>query len=79
MFNSSFQEASSNSATFPEDTTESFDLLLEWIYHNSVRPLKASKTTEIKCEYSLNCYAFYNLARKLCLPHLQDHIIDVKR
>jgi hypothetical protein len=32
MFESNFKEVNENRAKFPEDTQESFDLLLEWVY-----------------------------------------------
>ncbi|KAH6669005.1 hypothetical protein B0J14DRAFT_488100, partial [Halenospora varia] len=36
MFQGGFQEAQQNSATFSEDTEEAFDLLMGWIYTDSV-------------------------------------------
>lgn len=74
MFNGGFSEASKNSATFPGDEPQAFDLLLGWVYRDSVeRPLK------IMCEASSNIFSFFRLAEKLCLEPLQDHIIDFLR
>lgn len=39
MFNGNFVEGSSGEATFPEDSVQAFDLLLEWVYSNTIRPL----------------------------------------
>jgi hypothetical protein len=39
MFKGQFEEGAINSATFPEDAPDSFDLLVEWVYSGSIRPL----------------------------------------
>ena len=39
MFKGGFKESSDGSATLPDDRSESFDLLLGWVYHNTIRPL----------------------------------------
>jgi len=40
MFNGGFKEATTNSATFPEDSVEAFDILIEWVYSGKVRSLE---------------------------------------
>lgn len=83
MFNSGFSEAASSSATFPEDYADSFDVLLGWVYYGQLRELtiltKNSPQTEdgdgsVKtswCPSEAHC-----LAEKLCLPHLQDTVMN---
>jgi hypothetical protein len=77
MFQGGFKEAGENSATFPEDTEESFDLLIEWIYTGSVRPLKY-KTLEVR-EWNYNVVNAYALAEKLCAFDLADGILESLR
>ncbi|PQE23545.1 BTB POZ domain-containing protein [Rutstroemia sp. NJR-2017a BVV2] len=68
MFMSGFAEAKNNYASFPEDSVEAFDLLIEWVY-TGVFP---------KVE-NWNFLSFYTLAEKLCLPQLQDTAMDMLR
>jgi hypothetical protein len=75
-FNGGFKEA-----TFPEDDTDSFDLLLGWVYRDSIRPLvvlrrEGPKEKESSIQ-SWNSTKFYMLAAKLCLPDLQDQIVNI--
>jgi hypothetical protein len=37
MFQDPWQESVASIATFPEDTPESFDLLITWLYTNTIR------------------------------------------
>jgi hypothetical protein len=39
MFNGGFKEASSNLVTFLDNTSDSFDLLLGWVYYSTLREL----------------------------------------
>jgi hypothetical protein len=78
MFKGGFKEATEDQATFPEDLAESFDLLLGWVYHNSIRPPVTSRvegTTNTSVQ-SWSATNFYVLAEKLCLPGLQDQIVN---
>lgn len=77
MFKNEWQEASSNTATFPEDTVESFDLLLGWIYSAPMPPLK-TKPGPVRVQ-SWNFVLFFALASKLCLPRLMDRLMDIGR
>ena len=78
MFKAEFKEVTENQATFPEDNAESFDLLLGWVYHNSIRPLtvlrKDGTSNESFESWSRNKFSI--LAEKLCLSDLQDQIMD---
>jgi hypothetical protein len=77
MFKGGFEEGTKNEATFPEDNTESFDLLLGWVYHDSIRSLftlrKEGANTSVQSWSAAN---FYILAEKLCLSQLQDQIVN---
>jgi BTB/POZ domain len=78
MFKGEFKEATEDQATFPEDNPESFDLLLGWVYHNSIRPLVALREGGIN-SLSVNSWSiikFYLLAEKFCLSQLQDQIFN---
>jgi hypothetical protein len=68
-------------ATFPKDDTDSFDFLLGWVYHNSIRPLvvlrkEGPKGNESSVE-SWDSAKFYMLAVKLSLSDLQDQIVNI--
>jgi BTB/POZ domain len=78
MFKAGFKEATENQATFPEDNAESFDLLLGWVYHNSIRPLAVLRKdgTSNESFESWNPNKLSMLAEKLCLSDLQDQIMD---
>jgi hypothetical protein len=73
MFNGGWKEASNNSATLPEDSPESIDLLIGWVYSNTIRPLTVHGSADT---YSWQPVPFWELADKLCLPELQDRIMD---
>ncbi|KAF7863071.1 hypothetical protein EAF04_007154 [Stromatinia cepivora] len=77
MFNSNFSEALSNSATFPDDPTEAFDVLIEWLYTGSLRQLELGSPSRKK--YNWNVYSFYILVDKLCMPNLMNDTMDLKR
>ena len=77
MFKGEFREAHENSATFPEDSADAFELLLEWIYtgkFNSVNPFAedALLTATIHARIHL-----YGLAEKICLPELADYTMNM--
>jgi hypothetical protein len=84
LFNSGFREAAENTAKFPEDDCEAFDILVEWVYDPSLRrfedrkPGTATKavTRPDSCWKLLDLYA---LAEKYCIPKLQDLALDIIR
>ncbi|PQE19094.1 BTB POZ domain-containing protein [Rutstroemia sp. NJR-2017a BBW] len=74
MFNSSFREGQEFKASFPEDTPESFDVLLGWVYFGRVRRISNKDSPRL---ITWNAFHVYSLADKLCLPEVMDSIIDV--
>ncbi|TVY42483.1 hypothetical protein LSUB1_G003275 [Lachnellula subtilissima] len=76
MFKSGFKEASENTATFPEDPPESFEILLEWVYSGKLRPSVQVNTSATNQSIEWDCVTMYTLADKLCLSSLKDEILD---
>jgi hypothetical protein len=76
MFNSSFEEASQNSAIMLEDGPAAFDLLIGYIYTGVVqpRPQISKHTSEDDLFPRLS---FYFLAGKICLFELMDIVMDM--
>ncbi|KAF7931560.1 uncharacterized protein EAE98_004296 [Botrytis deweyae] len=79
MFNGGFSEASNNSAEFPEDFSESFDVLLEWAYsqYHPLRPLNRVSPGSVSTNW--NTINFYLLMDKLCIPDLMNEAMDLMR
>jgi hypothetical protein len=78
MFSGEFKEACNGTPSFPADKVVAFDVLFNWVYTNTLRPLVVIKQGAAKT-FSWNVVDFYFLADKLCLPELQHRIIDVCR
>ncbi|KAM3068041.1 hypothetical protein ACMFMG_011089 [Clarireedia jacksonii] len=76
MFMGNFAEARENSASFPEDRVESFDLLIEWVYTGVLRPYTYNEITKTT---NWRFLSLYTLAEKFCLPQLQDMAMDALR
>jgi len=79
MFNGAFKEAE-GVAELPEDDPAAFDLLIEWAYNMNprrMRDLVAITDSKGVSRASWDAVAFYSLAKKLCLPDLQDLIMNV--
>ncbi|TGO34766.1 hypothetical protein BHYA_0183g00180 [Botrytis hyacinthi] len=76
MFNGGFIEAKENSAKFPEDGPESFDILIEWVYSGYIRFYEVGVSDSPE---SWNFIRFYALAEKLGLTQLEDHALDLYR
>ncbi|KAF7900303.1 uncharacterized protein EAF01_007605 [Botrytis porri] len=76
MFNGGFKEAKENSARFPEDIPESFDILIEWVYSGHIRFYEVEVSARPE---SWNFLCFYALAEKLGLTQLEDRALDVYR
>lgn len=75
-FEGHFKEAETQELALPEDTMESFELLVGWLY--------GAPLVSIPSEASLPAYLdLVVLAKKLCLEHLQnetmDHILESYR
>lgn len=77
MFQGGFKDAKESRASFPEDTAESFGLLIEWIYTGIVRPL-GYKTTGPR-HHTYDMVAFYVLAENICAFDLADNILEAYR
>ncbi|KAN0095037.1 hypothetical protein V8E51_015748 [Hyaloscypha variabilis] len=76
MFKGGFKEATSQSADFPEDCSESFDLLLGWVYSDNLPPIFVESEDDGTFYGSWSAHKFYALAEKLCLHGLQNSIMD---
>jgi len=77
MFCSGFVEASENSATFPVDNAQSFDVLIGWVYTGILRPFNSGDASD-DC-YIWSPLLFYMLLDKLCLTELMDRLMDMLR
>ena len=77
MFKGGFKESLENTAEFPEDDTGSFNLMLEWVYFDTIRPLQVVSGANGVSAFSWNPILFYKLAQKLCISKLQNLIMDV--
>ncbi|TVY44211.1 hypothetical protein LSUB1_G002339 [Lachnellula subtilissima] len=78
MFNGAFKEAG-GVAELPEDDPAAFDLLMEWTYcpnPRRLRDLVPITDSDKVSRASWDVVAFYALATKLCLPDLQDIIMN---
>ncbi|KUJ07195.1 uncharacterized protein LY89DRAFT_601881 [Mollisia scopiformis] len=75
MLNSGFKEGTENRVNLPEDDPDSFDLLMVWVYNDTLPPLEWNKSISGFTKTS-NWHAFnlYALADKLCLEILMDQI-----
>lgn len=78
MFSGTWKESSTSLATFPDHSAESFDLLIDWVYSGTIRTLTIKTDAGFTVNY-WNPVRFYQLADKLCIPELQDKIIDFWR
>jgi BTB/POZ domain len=84
MFRRNFQEATAGVAEFLEDNPEAFDLLLGWDYHERIDLILPDRIDPIidgDEDPPLNLvftslYELHALGQKLCLPHLQDQVVD---
>ncbi|TVY93103.1 hypothetical protein LAWI1_G001596 [Lachnellula willkommii] len=79
MFKGGFQEAVTNSASFPEDAPDSFDILVTWVYHRKLRPLSIVKDNRNHYVPAWGIISLYSLAEKLCVSELMDNIMDAFR
>ena len=79
MFSGRFKEASETSASFPEDSVQSFDLLLTWVYYRKIRKVELKPKVGKVREICWNWINFYSLAEKFCIDELMDLILDTIR
>lgn len=77
MFTGPFKEASDNSAHFPEDDIDAWELLVQWLYQGRLTPLILSpnrdKTEIAALEKRVKLYC---LAETYGITHLMDSTID---
>jgi hypothetical protein len=76
MFNGGFKESSEGVGSFPEDTEESFDILIKCVYLGTLRSLTFSKNSRRNWMENPNLLSIYTLADKLCLPELMDNLTN---
>jgi len=79
MFNGGLKEENDNSVYFPEDDIESFDLLMEWIYTDTLRPLSIVADDETEKTVSWDPIGLYILAYRLCITKLSNRVMDCYR
>lgn len=75
MFMGGFKEATTNTATFPEDDRKSFGLLLKWVYDGTIPPISYHKENN---QWKENWYPIklYQLADKFAIPEVMDRTLD---
>ncbi|KAI9643279.1 hypothetical protein NHQ30_007896 [Ciborinia camelliae] len=89
MFQGSFQEAASNSASFPEDDLEAFCVLMHWVRNGNlppwiirpknreIDPLDPDEEVDVVQVYSsFDFIELYALADKFCVFNLMNLITD---
>lgn len=77
MFKGEFKEARENSATFPEDCADAFDLLMVWIYTKDLPDMHEASEDKTLNERLLHARCqLYALAEKIGLPELADYTIN---
>jgi hypothetical protein len=81
MFKGGFAEAKTNTAKFPEDDPEAFDVLLDWLYGGSLPPVTRTlrEGEENLYDMSWDWQDVFVLADKLCIPELMDVTMDFCR
>lgn len=75
MFSGGFKEAIEHSATFPEDSPEDFEVILEWVYTGFLKPPEVIDVVDGVAILSHYVYSTYALADKFGLESLMDRII----
>ncbi|CZR66762.1 uncharacterized protein PAC_16663 [Phialocephala subalpina] len=81
MFNGSFEEASTQRATFPEDHLVPFMLLIGWVYTKTIeipKSLECDGSEEDPAPHpTTHLLRLFVLAEKLMVPKLADATIDL--
>jgi hypothetical protein len=78
MFKGGFAEAKTNTAKFPEDDPDTFDIFLGWLYERSLPPIIATVDPDEDSEHNLSWdgKTLYAMADKFCVPELMDVTMD---
>ena len=69
-------EANTRSAHFPEDNPDLSDVLLGWVYQDTIQPLTLKGGGPHGYLTSWNILDIYILAENFCSPELQDQVMD---
>lgn len=77
MFNSTFAESRTLSASLPEDDPDIFSLFLEWVYTKHFTPVTPAMMNEQgNSVLFMNRVKLYIFAEKLCLDELCDYTMS---
>jgi hypothetical protein len=76
MFGGGFEEATTSTATFPEDESVTFGRLLNWVYHGTVPAVILHKDEEGKWKENWDVLKLYTLAEKLCISEVMDRALE---
>ena len=76
MFGGQFEEAITSAATFPEDESATFGMLLNWVYHNTIPAVISQKDEEGKWKENWDAFKLYALAEKLCISEVMDRALE---
>ena len=68
-----FKEAREELGTFPEDSADAFELLLEWIYTGSFHSIDRDADEPLLTTMVHARIQLYGLAEKICLSNLADY------
>ncbi|KFY05609.1 hypothetical protein V492_08413 [Pseudogymnoascus sp. VKM F-4246] len=79
MFDSNFLESVTSSASFPENNPSAFEVLMEWIYYDSLKSigLNRSHTEEEGWENMRKIITTLGLADKYCIDELADRCLTI--
>ncbi|KAF4624039.1 hypothetical protein G7Y89_g14138 [Cudoniella acicularis] len=70
-----FRKNEACSTTYPQIPPDLFDILIGWVYSNSIKKLGIIDSTDSKCIWHYNPIDFYFLARVLFAKDLMDAIM----
>jgi BTB/POZ domain len=76
MFTGGLKECSEEIGTFPKDNPWSFDILIQWVYSESLPALTFAPNSDGDWMESFNVTDLYVLLDKICLPKLMDKLLD---
>ena len=77
MFSGGFKEATENTAEFPEDSPEAFDILQGWVYKDTLPKVNISTVSGNGYKEAWNIVDLYMLADKFCFFSLRDEIVNI--
>ncbi|OBT45407.1 hypothetical protein VE00_04547 [Pseudogymnoascus sp. WSF 3629] len=79
MFDGNFLEAVTSTASFPDDDPSAFEVLMEWIYYDSLKGigLDINHTQEEGRENMRKIIATLGLADKYCIDELADRCLTI--